>query len=271
VNLNKLAWLTDPHLNFLDSEDRSLLYQEIVNSNCDALLLSGDIAEASSVVKILKEMETHIQKNIYFVLGNHDYYRGDVKTVQEAMLALTNKHEYLFWLPVAGLQKLNADTILVGQDGWADGRLGNYQNSRVVLNDSRLIVDLFQANILGKYKLLEKMQQLADQDAKQLENDLLEALLLNPKKIIVVTHVPPFRESCRYNGLISDDDWLPFFSSKVTGDVLMGFASNNPSIEFLILCGHTHGKADFSPLNNLIIKTGHAEYGKPEIQELILV
>jgi predicted MPP superfamily phosphohydrolase len=269
MNLNKLAWLTDTHLNFLDSEDRSLFYQEIVNSNCDAVLISGDIAEAPSIVNILREMEAQIQKNIYFVLGNHDYYRGNVDSVRETMTALTNKHEHLFWLPAAGLQKLNADTILLGQDGWADGRLGDYQNSRVVLNDSRLIMDLFQANTLGKYKLLEKMQQLADDDAKLLQWNLTEATQLNPKKIIVVTHVPPFKEACQYNGMISDDYWLPFFSSKATGDILTECAVNHPSIEFLVLCGHTHGKADFSPLNNLIVKTGHAEYGEPEIQECI--
>lgn len=65
------------------------------------------------------------------------------------------------------------DTFLVGQDGWADGRLGNYYDSQIVLNDSKMIADLFQAKILGRSQLLAKMQQLADHDAEQLQMQLM--------------------------------------------------------------------------------------------------
>jgi len=187
------------------------------------------------------------------------------------MTALTKEHDKLFWLPVSGMQKLDNNTFLIGQDGWADGRLGDYQNSRVVLNDSRMIVDLFQEKILGKYQLLEKMQQLADVDAVQLQNDLDRAITQDPKTIIVLTHVPPFKEACMYQGKISDDDWLPYFSSKATGDVVMQAAQKNPTVEFIVLCGHTHGEAKYKPLANLIVKAGKAEYYHPEIQETIFV
>src|ERR1700730_5239121 len=112
------------------------------------------------------------------------------------MSALTKSEKLLYWLPASGMQTLDENIILSGQDGWADGRLGDYQNSRVALNDSRLIADLFQEKILGKYQLLEKMQQLADEDAMKLEKDLEQVVSQNPKKIIVLTHVPPFKEAC---------------------------------------------------------------------------
>jgi len=265
----KLAWLTDIHLNFLDKAERGLFYKEVLNSNCDGVLISGDIAEAPSLIYILNEMANDIIKPIYFVVGNHDYYRGEVNEVRDALSKLTQSHNQLFWLPASGIQILNATTILLGQDGWADGRLGDYQNSRVVLNDSRLIGDLFQAKILGKFQLLDKMQELADLDARQLENDLMQAISLNLQKIIVITHVPPFREACTYEGKLSDDNWVPFFSSKVMGDMLTQVAETNSGIEFLVLCGHTHGKAVYQPLENLTIKAGCAEYYRPEIQELI--
>jgi hypothetical protein len=98
------------------------------------------------------------------------------------------------------MQKLDDDTILIGQDGWADGRLGDFENSRVVLNDSRMIADLFQEKILGKYQLLEKMQQLADTDAMRLQEDLVQAVSQHPKKIVILTHVPSFREACMHMG-----------------------------------------------------------------------
>lgn len=113
------------------------------------------------------------------------------------------------------------------------------------------------------------MQQLADHDANQLQNNLDNVLHKSPKKIIVLTHVPPFKEACMHQGKMSDKDWLPFFGSKATGDVLMEFASKNTTIDFLVLCGHTHSSGHYQPLNNLIVKAGSAEYCHPEIQDVI--
>jgi hypothetical protein len=70
-------------------------------------------------------------------------------------------------------------------------------------------------------------------------------------------------------GKISSDDYLLFFSSKVTGEILMHAAESYPEIEFLALCGHTHSKGFFKPYPNLIVKAGASEYGKPSIQEVI--
>ena len=70
-------------------------------------------------------------------------------------------------------------------------------------------------------------------------------------------------------GEISNDDYLPFFSSKITGEVLLKVAKANPEIEFLILCGHTHSSSYYKPLNNLTVKAGGVEYGKPIVQEVI--
>lgn len=270
-NLMKLTWLTDIHLNFLDEYARKNFYNEIVSTQCDAVLISGDIAEAPSLVALLEEMASQIKKPIYFILGNHDYYRGQINEIRSAITTLTKTHEQLFWLSVSGIQKLNNNTILLGQDGWADGRLGDYRNSPVSLNDSRMIADLFQAKIMGKSQLLEKMQQLADFDAKRLCADLEQAIKPQPNKIIILTHVPPFKEACMHEGKASDDYWLPYFSSKIIGDVLLRTAKENPCIKFLVLCGHTHSEANYHPLDNLTIKIGKAEYYQPEIQETMIV
>ena len=266
-----LAWLTDIHLNFLDIEERQQFYNKILNHNPDALLITGDIAEAPSIVDILNEMASVITKPIYFILGNHDYYRGKIKETRDELIALSKTNEHLFWLPASGIQKLDNHTLLLGQDGWADGRLGDYQNSTVELNDSRLIADLFQERILGKFHLLKKMQQLADEDATALQNNLLEAAIQQPKKIIILVHVPPFKEVSLYEGKISDVNWLPYFTSKITGEVLSNFANSHPDIECLVLCGHTHSAANYQPADNLIVKAGEAEYFHPVLQEIVSI
>ncbi|HAT2040374.1 TPA: metallophosphoesterase [Legionella pneumophila] len=265
----KLAWLTDIHLNFLEVESRQKYYEDILATGCDATLISGDIAEAPSLINLLNEMVGQIKMPIYFIVGNHDYYRGIISDVRKVLTELSAAHAGLFWLPATGLQQLPNNTILLGQDGWADGRLGDYQNSPVSLNDSRMIADLFQEKMLSRQHLLQKMQELADLDANALENDLLQAVRLQPRKIIVLTHVPPFKEACQHMGQVSDENYLPYFSSKAIGDVLMPYALENPTIDFLVLCGHTHSDAEYQPTNNLIVKAGAAEYYKPTIQELI--
>lgn len=268
----KLTWITDIHLNFLELETREKFYNKIIATHADAVLISGDIAEAPSIAVTLKEMASYIKKPIYFVLGNHDYYRGNISQVRNMMETLIREEKLLNWLPASGPHVLPNDAILLGQDGWADGRYGDYANSQVSLYDSRLIGDLFQQKMLGKYPLLEKMQQLADHDAGQLNLQLEQAISqYQPKKMIILSHVPPFKETCLYEGKISDDEYLPFFGSKASGDVLSRIAEKNPVIEFLVLCGHPHSEATYQPLHNLTVKVGKAEYYQPEIQEVIQI
>lgn len=70
----KLTWITDVYLNFLEKDKRMDFYQTLIATDSDGVVLSGDIAEATSIESILKEIANAIQKPIYFVLVNHDYY-----------------------------------------------------------------------------------------------------------------------------------------------------------------------------------------------------
>ena len=136
-----------------------------------------------------------------------------------------------------------------------------------MLNDSRMIQELREGNIIGKYQLLDVMQKLADTDAARLKENLQLAVQQQlPKKIIVLVHMPPFRENCMHEGKISNDDYLPFFASKITGDVLLEAAKAHPGIDFLVLCGHAHSSSYYKPLDNLTVKAGSVEYGKPIVQ-----
>ena len=52
----KLTWLTDVHLNFLEKDKRMDFYQTLIATDSDGVVLSGDIAEATSIELILKEI-----------------------------------------------------------------------------------------------------------------------------------------------------------------------------------------------------------------------
>lgn len=58
---------------------------------------------------------------------------------------------------------------------------------------------------------------------------------------------------------INNDDWLPYFASKATGEVLNDICTAYPDINFLVLCGHTHGKAKYSPCSNLLVEAAGIE------------
>jgi len=270
MNINKIAWLTDIHLNFLDDRAKKEFYNSINQSECEAILITGDIAEAPSVCDILNEFSKHTNKKIYFVLGNHDYYSGAVVNVRENITTLCSQNSKLVWLGRPEVIQLNNTTVLLGHDGWADARYGNFDHSSVTLNDSRLIAELFQAFLLNKSSLKNEMQRLADGDAKALEQALMQAINPNIRKVIIATHVPPFPECCLHNGKQSDKDWLPYFASKATGDVISAFALKYSKIDILVLCGHTHSSAAFKPYKNLEIKAGQAKYYHPELQEILI-
>jgi predicted phosphohydrolase len=269
MKIDSLLWVTDIHLNFLDQNERQTFYQSLVEKSFGALLISGDIGEAPSVNLYLKEMANFLNRPIFFVLGNHDYYRGSVVDVRESMSHLTKIHENLHWLGNGEAVRLNAHTALVGVDGWADGRNGDFMGSPVLINDSRLIADLFHAKLLSKSNLLRKMQELADKDVANLRKALSDAITPETKHIIITTHVPPFPECCWFEGEPSDNDWLPYYSSKATGDLLAEFAQKHPEIKFSAFCGHTHTRHTHPPFANLTVKVGQATYGSPEIQEIV--
>jgi len=52
----KVLWLTDIHLEFLDELGFSNFIRDLCNKNADAILISGDIAQASTVGDYLSRM-----------------------------------------------------------------------------------------------------------------------------------------------------------------------------------------------------------------------
>ena len=88
-------------------------------------------------------------------------------------------------------------------------------------------------------------------------------------QVVFLTHVPPFREACWYDGRISNDEWLPHFTCKATGDAIREAAERHPERQIEVLCGHTHGAGTAEILPNLVVYTGGAEYGEPAVQSII--
>jgi 3',5'-cyclic-AMP phosphodiesterase len=258
----RLAWLTDIHLEFLSPPALTTFCIALAESSAEAFLVSGDISQARGLDKHLRILERTLERPLYFVLGNHDFYHGSIVGVRERMAETTSRSPYLAWLPARGPVELAPGIGLLGHDGWADGRLGDYAHSGVLLNDFRLIDDL---RGLDRPSRLQRLMQLGDEAASALRRQLDEALP-RWRRLIVLTHVPPFAASAWYRGHQADDAWLPYLTCRAVGEVLLETMNVHPDHEMLVLCGHTHSAGETLIAKNLVVHTGGATYGEPVIQ-----
>lgn len=265
----KLAWLTDIHLNFLRDAALDAFLVMLADTEADAFVITGDIGEADDVARHLNAIDTAARRPVYFVLGNHDFYRGSIAMVRETVQQLCAVCPDLHWLPDAGVVPLSAEACLIGHDGWGDGRLGDYFGTDVLLNDFGLIGE-FGGFEEAKDERLARMLALGDEAAAHLRSVLPDALS-RFRHVIVATHVPPFRESCWHEGQVSNDDWLPFFTCKAVGDVLAEAMTAAAERRMTVLCGHTHCGGEVAVLPNLRVLTGGARYGNPAVQRVLEV
>lgn len=262
--MKRVAWLTDVHLDLLLANQRREFFRQVARARVEAILISGDISEAPRLIDQLEEMDDAWDVPVYFVLGNHDYFHGTIAGVREAVTALCQQRSELVWLTAADVVELSPQSALVGHDGWADGRLGDYERSLVMMLDYTLIGEFVGLDKARRWQLL---QQLADEAARQTRDKLLAAVA-RYRQVYLLTHIPPFREACWYNGQISNSEWLPHFTSQAMGAMLLDVMSEHPECHLTVLCGHTHGRGQTSPRDNVLVLTGGAEYGLPEIQRV---
>lgn len=258
----KLAWLTDLHLNFLAPEQRLRFLGTLAASGADALAVGGDVAEAGSLCDILRELDTAFEGAIYFVLGNHDYYHGGIRQVRAAVAQLHHDHPNLYWLPYGDPVPLSPSVVLAGHSGWGDARLGDYEGSRVMLNDYVLVEELSGLDHRARRQRLANLGEEAAAYARQ----ALPGLLSRGLEVIFLTHVPPFEAACWHEGAISAADWLPHFTCGALGRALSDLMAAHPEARMTVLCGHTHGQGKAQIAPNLRVLTGGATYKQPEIQ-----
>ncbi len=262
--MTRALWLTDIHLNFLQPVQLEKFYQMVRDAKPDCILISGDISEAPRLKYTFQQFEARLPYPIYFVLGNHDYYGASIEDVHTLVQEITCDSQTLHWLTVSGVVELAPNVGLIGHDGWADGRYGDYEASKVMLNDYLAIRDFVGKTKAGRLSLLN---ELGDAAARYVEEWLPKALD-RYDHVFFVTHVPPFAEACWHEGNNFNNDWLPHFASQAVGDALLKVMRDYRKKTVTVLCGHTHGRGEVQMLDNLLVRVGGAEYSHPEVQRV---
>lgn len=261
----RFAWVTDPHLNFVPFRRWEVWIREILAAQVEGVLISGDISESEDVVFQLQRLAEAVEMRVWFVLGNHDFYRSSIAQVRRDVQEASADHPQLHYLTGSAGVQIAEDWYLTGEDGWADGRIGDYYGSPVRLNDYHLIEEL--TGVSAK-RLLRVIRREAVAGAVRLCRQL-DLGRQQAKNQIVLTHLPPFREACWYEGRFGDDDWAPFFTCSAIGWLLKRFCRRHPEQQVWVLCGHTHGGGKSRIAPNLTVWTGAAEYGEPRVTEVV--
>ncbi|BBM81823.1 metallophosphoesterase family protein [Candidatus Uabimicrobium amorphum] len=259
-------WLTDIHLEFLEDDAFHNFLEILQQCEYDMLWITGDIAHGANVSQYLIKLAMTLQKPIYFVLGNHDFYGRKTNDVYEEMY-IVSQNPYLTYLSASPVIEINANHALIGHDSWGDGRWGNYYASNITLNDFLVIRDFAG---LDQEKILSRMQYLAHRSVVHIKKALKKAL----KKyhhIWMLSHVTPFKETCLYGNEIADDNWLPFFCCKEMGDMLIEVMSQHPQQYLTVLSGHTHNEAHVQISSNIHSIVGGAEYCEPCVQHIFTI
>ena len=127
--MRPVAWLTDPHFNFIKPREVTDFLERVAATEADAVLIGGDIGEAQSLVGYLRQIAATLPVPVYFVLGNHDFYYGSIREVRQQVVELCSQVPNLHWLGDGQIAELGPRTGLVGHDGWADARFGDYERS----------------------------------------------------------------------------------------------------------------------------------------------
>lgn len=241
--------------------------QQVNRLQCDLVIITGDISEGEDVAFQLQRLANSINRPIFFVLGNHDFYQSSIESTRCSLGNLARQHPLLHYLHDERVISLSSSVALVGEDGWGDATEGGYDRSMVMLNDFHLIDDFRQT---PKTTWQQALQELGREAAVRL-NAKLEEACQSHSAVLIATHVPPFRESCWYEGHTTDDNWAPFFVCGQAGAAIRKIAEKYTQVKFDVICGHTHHSGITTLLPNLTITTGPAVYGRPDVTGSIIV
>jgi predicted phosphodiesterase len=274
----KLDWITDPHVNHLKGAPELIKFADRLHARkSDGLLITGDIGESHNICDLLTILSGAYQRPIYFVLGNHDYYGDWMAATHEKVQAVCGcvPEGILNWLPMSGPIQLTEDTTIIGHGGFYDGQCGEGAGTEMGMYDFKLkggIPDLAEALMYGTHQLFDKLLQLGTTCANFLEHQIHEAVQDKTRRVLILTHVPPFHEASHFRGRPSDKRSAPFYVNKSMGDMLRRVTAEYPHVTFDVYAGHTHGKRHYQAEENLNVFVGSARYARqPTFQKTIEV
>lgn len=270
-----LAFASDTHFN-LTTKNRIIKFCDFIqNSSATSLVLTGDLAESDSMVHYLEFIASKLGSGfpVYFILGNHDYYKTNTEGFNIKLKPRIEHHPNLRWLtPQVDTIALTEFTALVGHENWWDGRGGDLEysgvlDSLVMAPDYTLIQDFAW---LRKKERFEILRFMADLSTRDILRKVSKAFMEGYKTVYLAVHVPPFPEACVHqDGKLMNKKWLIHFCHKDLGDKLVQLMSKIPDKNLVVLAGHTHEEIVTHPIPNIKVMVAKASYFTPRVHKIL--
>lgn len=267
--IKNIAWATDTHFELANDKQFKKFIED--SENCDALLITGDIAQATSwqhyIYKVAKKLAP---MPVFFILGNHDIYYSELSIEHDKLLSISVDNLY----PLTTMSPhLIADNVaIVGHQNWWDGgyseEYSNLIDRTFMFQDYTLIDNL--KDLVTSEQRFNRLKNMSE-DATSLILEKLKTAFDKVDNVILAVHVPPFKQNCTHFGLPMATNFLSHFSSKILGDALFFLMRNMPHKKLLVLSGHTHEETTYSPLPNLISRTTKANLLKPRVHTILKI
>jgi Icc protein len=276
--MKQILWGTDLHYNFLKWNKLRDFHAEtnvkIAASHADAtiagenlttlgVVISGDISEAPELKRHLEMIRGGLGLPVYFVCGNHDYWKKSLSETR-VMLQELAKETDVKWLGAVSFVPLTETTAIIGHDGWYDAVHGDWQKADFMMNDWHHTPD-FHGKSLDQIVTFCR-ESLATPAAEHVKAGMRDAIEKGFKNLVVVTHVPPYKDCHIFQGRPASEGTMCWYTSAIMGDALYEVASENPDIEITVLCGHTHNGIVRQILPNMTVYVGNANYGHPKFE-----
>lgn len=271
----RLAWVTDPHLDYANQPELIEALADECAKRADAVLVTGDITDGGPAGERgapFTRFQQRCGKPVYFVLGNHDMYCNSIAEAERKTRVFTRKRKGFVYLTGHAPIELSPTVALVGDDGWYDGRIGTVDTSKFDMRDFTDVVDLRSAMLANRWAanmiLQEKLKELGDRAVARLRPKLLAAVR-KYEHVVVATHVPPFHTGSWFKGQPQLPNFAPFYVNAGLGDMLCEVAAEHEDRQIFVFAGHAHSYREYEILPNLRGFTGWACYGEPTINKIL--
>lgn len=249
----KLRLYSDLHLEFGDYS-----ISELPDDHETVLVLAGDIDNAVMVYgrRFLKECCERF-RDVIFVLGNHEYYRGEYHFVQKEWREFADGIDNLHYLENQTV--ILGDVRFIGSTLWTGLNNANPELMNIVtyrMNDARLINFKEDDGTLRRLSMDDVVQFYADAVA------FIEEELQTPFEgtTVVVTHHSPSTALSAF-GRYAGDVLTPAFHASC--DTLI--ADYQPDYWFY---GHTHDAVDTMICKTRILSNQRGYIGIENQEEL---
>lgn len=253
------SWATDLHLNFIGSRPGAVDalggYMKKESPNSEVLFITGDTSEGPYLKDHLLTLQKTTGKTIYFIAGNHDFYNSSWDQIEKLLKTLPSN---IIFLDNIDYIKHSDDICIIGQSGWFDGILDR-KKGFVVGETMRIGECKFDPQDL----VLQKAEERSKAQALLFEEKVRKAYADGFRKIVFLTHAPPFSKASWHEGKHSEPGWLGIMTSGHMGLSIQHMSDTFKDLDIVVLCGHTHSYGEYNRGDRVKVLTGNAIYYNP--------